>query len=54
MSLFPLITDINGFFEIPPPPLRLVYFDPPLPSLLNLRKISDPPVYFGPPFIRRL
>ena len=27
MSLFPFITDINGFFEIPPPTHPPVYFD---------------------------
>ena len=38
MYLFPFITDINGFLEIPTPP----------PRLLNVRKISDPP---SAPFI---
>ena len=39
MSFFSFITDIKGFFEIPPPP-----------RLLNLTKIPDPnPVYFDPP-----
>ena len=33
MSLFPFITDINGFFEIP------------TPHLLNLRTIFDPPLF---------
>ena len=45
LSLFSFITDINGFFEIPTPP---VYFDPPFLRLLNLTKISNPPVYFDP------
>ena len=39
----PILTDILKFR--PPPP---VCFDP-LPRLLNLTKISSPPVYFHPP-----
>ena len=49
MYLFPFITDINGFLEIPSPL--------PPPCLLNLRKISDPPLprlFFTPPPARLL
>ena len=40
---------LTGFFKFrPPPPFILT------PCLLNLTKISDPIVYFDPPFIRYL
>ena len=42
----PILTDYLKFR--PPPPFILT------PRLLNLTKISDPPVYFDLPFIRHL
>ena len=44
--IFHSLPILTNFLKFQPP----FYFDPPLPRLLNLRKISDPPppVYFDP------
>ena len=46
MSLFHSLPILTNFLKSPP--LRLVYFDPPLPRLLNLRKTSDPLFILAP------
>ena len=51
--IFHSLPILTNFLKFQPP----FYFDPPLPRLLNLRKISDPPPRLFwplPPFIRHL
>ena len=45
---FSFIADIKGYFAIPTPPPRLVYFDPPV---IKFNKDLQPPPPPPPPFI---